>query len=102
MICVVASIELAAGQREKFVEIMHKLVPHVRAEPGCLEYAPMLDAQTEIPAQRPVRDSVVTVIEKWQSVAALETHLTTRHMKEFFQATELMRVGVSLQILQPA
>jgi quinol monooxygenase YgiN len=102
MICVIATVELAKGRREEFLAVMRRLVPTVLAEAGCLEYGPMIDVASGIPGQPPLRGDTVTVVEKWQDLAALAAHLATPHMKRFFEDTELLRVGVSLHILQPA
>ncbi len=102
MIRVIAAIEVAAGRREEFLTVFRKLVPTVLAEAGCLEYGPMIDAALGIPGQEPLRPNTVTVVEKWQSPAALAAHLATPHMQKFFADTESMRVGLVLQILQPA
>jgi quinol monooxygenase YgiN len=74
-------------------------VPKVLAEQGCIEYAPMVDLPN---AMTPLRENVVTMVEKWESLAALEAHLASPHMAEFRRETEPMRLSLSLQILQPA
>jgi len=102
MICVIATIETAAGRRGDLVAVFRGLVSQVRAETGCLEYVPMIDAPSGLEAQGLVRENVVTVVEKWESLAALEAHLKTPHMAEFRRQTEDLRRGISLQILQPA
>ncbi len=99
MICVIATIELNEGRREEFLAIFRELVPKVLAEEGCLEYAPMVDVPTELPGQPPADDNVVTVVEKWSSVEALERHLMAPHMGEFRQQTEPLRRGVTLRVL---
>ena len=71
MLHVIATIQLAPGRRADFLKEFHALVPLVRAEEGCLEYGPTVDSPTSIPAQGVPRADVVTVIEKWASVAAL-------------------------------
>ena len=43
MICVIATIETAAGHRDDLLAVLRKLVPTVRAEKGCIEYTPMID-----------------------------------------------------------
>ena len=102
MIHVIANIELAEGKKDDFLKIVHKLVPKVKTEKGCLEYGPTIDAPTNIKAQMPVRKNVVTFVEKWESVQALEAHLTAPHMLEYRQEVKGMIVGATLQILQPA
>jgi quinol monooxygenase YgiN len=42
------------------------------------------------------------MIEKWESLAALEAHLKTPHMADFRQQAESLRLNLSLQIVQPA
>lgn len=102
MICVIATIETAAGRRDDLLTIFRGLVPQVRAEKGCIEYTPMIDTASGMAAQESIRGNVVTVVEKWESVAALEAHLKTPHMAEFRKQTEPLRLSLSLEILQPA
>ena len=45
MIHVIATIDLVEGQRAAFLKEFHALVPLVRAEAGCLEYGPAIDAE---------------------------------------------------------
>ena len=101
MICVIATIEVVPGRRDELLAATRQIVPKVRAEKGCIEYGPMIDKASGLPAQGPVRPDVVTMIEKWESLAALEAHLKTPHMAEYFQRTENLRRGLSLQILEP-
>jgi quinol monooxygenase YgiN len=97
MIHVIATIELHEGKRDAFLAEFHKLVPLVRTEQGCLEYGPAVDVATGLTAQGPIRDHVVTVIEKWENLDALKKHLQAPHMiayrpkvKNFVQATKLL------------
>jgi quinol monooxygenase YgiN len=101
MICVIATIEVAPGRREELLAAVRRIVPTVRKEEGCIEYGPMVDATSGLPAQGEVRPSVVTMVEKWESLAALEAHLKTPHMMAFFEQTGDMRRGLSLRILEP-
>jgi quinol monooxygenase YgiN len=102
MICVLASIEVASGRRDEFLAVFRQLAPQVRAEAGCIEYAAMVDLPNSVPGQATARPDVVTVVEKWESVAALEAHLMAPHMHQFRKATEQLRRGISLAILEPA
>ena len=63
MIHVVATIEIVAGRREAFLAAFRENVPNVLAEEGCLEYAAAVDLETDISAQPPGRDNVVTVVD---------------------------------------
>ena len=102
MIIVIATIELVEGVRDEFLEAFHELVPRVLEEEGCLEYGPAVDVPTMLPAQGPVRDDVVTVVEKWENVAALEQHLVAAHMSQYRRQVKPLVRSTSLQILEPA
>ncbi|MEO1999766.1 MAG: putative quinol monooxygenase [Planctomycetaceae bacterium] len=101
MIIVLASIEVVADRRTKFLEEFHQIVPLVRAEQGCMEYGPTVDAQTGIDSQA-TDANCVTVVEKWESVAALEAHLAAPHMQSYRVRVKELVVGMELKILEPA
>lgn len=102
MIHVIASIEVAAGRRDEFLSEFHKIVPLVREEDGCVEYGPTVDVETNIDAQGAMRENVVTVVEKWESIEALEAHLIAPHMLEYRTRVKQLVIAAQLQILQPA
>ena len=102
MIYVIATIETAEGKRDAFLDEFHRNVPKVKAEAGCLEYGPTVDVPTDIPVQDPVREQVVTIVEKWESLKALKVHLTAPHMAEYRERVKDLVKGVTLQVLQPA
>ena len=102
MISVIATIETGEGGRDDFLGAFGRLVPKVLAEEGCIEYGPWVDVPTSIPGQSAAGGNVVTVIEKWESVEALEAHLMAPHMLEFRKAIEKLPVSITLQILEPA
>jgi quinol monooxygenase YgiN len=102
MICVIASIDTIPSGRKALLNAFKELAPKVRAEKGCIEYTPMIDLPTSLPSQKPVCENIVTIVEKWESTEALETHLMAQHMIDFRRATEHLRSGIELHILQPA
>lgn len=102
MICVIATIELADGRREEFLQEFRKIVPLVREETGCIEYVPMVDIPTEIDAQAEPVESVVFVVEKWESVDALEAHLMAPHMLDYRKRVKDLVTGAEIRILEPA
>ncbi len=102
MIHVIATVELVAGQRAAFLDEFRKVVPHVLEEPGCLEYGPTVDAETDIPAQLALREDVVTIVEKWQSVEHLKQHLVAPHMQEYRPRVKALIARSTLVILTPA
>lgn len=101
MIFVIATIEVKPGMRDAFLTEFRRNVPNVRAEQGCLEYGPAVDLRTEIKAQIPIRDNVVTIVEKWENLAALNAHLVAPHMATYRERVKDLVVGVTLQILEP-
>ncbi len=101
MIYVIATIELKPGKCEAFLAEFHKNVSNVRAEKGCLEYGPTVDAKTDIKAQIPRRENVVTIVEKWEGLDALKAHLVAPHMTTYRERVRDYVVGTTLQILEP-
>ena len=102
MIRVLATIELAEGRRDEFLAQFAKIVPSVLNEQGCLQYGPMVDVPTSIGTQAVIRENVVTVVEKWESIEALEAHLVAPHMIEYRKKVKEMVSGTELRILKPA
>lgn len=102
MIVVLATIELHPGKRPDFLAEFRQIIPKVRAEDGCLEYFPAVDTVTGLPAQGQPREDVVVVVEKWESLPALETHLIAPHMMEYRPKVKEFVRKVTLQILSPA
>jgi len=101
MIHVLATIQVVEGKRADFLEQFAWVVPQVRAESGCLEYGAAVDVPTGIVVQSPVRPDVVMVIEKWASLAALQTDLQAPHVMEYRRRVSGLVQGVTLQILEP-
>jgi len=99
---VIATIELRPGTREAYLAEFRRLVPKVKAEAGCLDYGPNLDARTDIAAQVPFRDNAVTIVEKWEGLDALKAHLAQPHMAEYRRNVKDYVAKVTLQILEPA
>jgi len=101
MIFVIATTQVKPGTREAFLAEFCRNVPNVRAEKGCLEYGPTVDLATGLKAQIPLRENVVTVVEKWESLEALRTHLVAPHMVEYRTRVKDFVVETSLQVLEP-
>jgi quinol monooxygenase YgiN len=100
MIRVVATIQLQPGTRAAYLAEFHKLVPLVRAEEGCVEYAGALDVASGLAVQPPVRPDVVTVIETWEDLPALAAHLAAPHMAVYRDAVKGYVAGVSLNVME--
>jgi quinol monooxygenase YgiN len=101
MITVLASIRVVKGQRNAFLDIFNANVPKVRNEKGCIEYFPTVDIDSSLTIQN-LDENTVTIIEKWQSLEALNTHLAAPHMLEYKEKVKKLVEEVSLKVLQPA
>jgi len=101
MIVVIANIQIVPGKRDAFVAEFKKIVPAVLAEDGCIEYGPTVDAATDLEKQQ-TDDSIVTIVEKWESLAALKAHLVAPHMTDYRERVKDLVQGSQLRILQSA
>jgi quinol monooxygenase YgiN len=102
MIHVIATVDLAPGTREKFLTEFRKIIPDVRAEAGCIEYGPAIDAETDIAIQYKVGADRVVVIEKWENVAALKAHGVAPHMQAYRAKVKDFVKSMELRVLAPA
>src|SRR5690349_9565024 len=88
MIHVIATLHAAPGRGTDLLREFKQIVPQVRAEAGCLEYGPTLDIDSGIEDLPAARADVLTVVEKWESVAALKAHLSAPHMLTYRAAVK--------------
>lgn len=101
MIHVIATVTLQRNARSAFLEQLQRNVPNVLAEAGCRRYEPAADIPSGLAAQGEPRGDVVTILESWDSIEALQAHLKTPHMAAYRKATEGLVSDVQLQVLQP-
>jgi quinol monooxygenase YgiN len=102
MIYVVATICSQPGRRDEVLRQFARIVPLVRAETGCIAYTPAIDLETNINTQVDPSDDVITVVEQWESVEALEMHLIAPHMIEHRASVKSLVKSVALRVLEPA
>jgi quinol monooxygenase YgiN len=102
MIHVIATVELNPGTRDKFLAEFRKLIPDVKAEVGCIEYGPAIDAETDNPIQFKIGPDKVTIIEKWEDAAALKAHGVAPHMQAYRARVKGFVRGMELRVLAPA
>lgn len=101
MINVIASIHIKEGRLSEFIEIFKANVPKVLKEKGCVEYVPTVDFPTGLPPQE-LNNNVVTIIEKWDCLEDLQTHLKAPHMLEYRERVKNLVDNVSLKVLSEA
>ena len=101
MIHVIAQIQLVPDSRKKFLAEFNQVVPLVRAEAGCIEYAAAVDATSDLERQHRDPDRII-IIEKWETLRQLQDHLTASHMLEYRERVGEMILNAQLNILDPA
>lgn len=102
MIYVVAAIEVKPGKRAEFLALQRHLLPLVRAEQGCLEYVPSVEVSLSEPAKTPLRDNIVMMHEKWETLDSLRAHLVAPHMIDFRGKAQDLLVGVKVEVFESA
>jgi len=103
MIHVIATVETHPGKMREFLEYFSGvLVPQVRQEDGCLQYVPTVDVPNPLPKHPEPRENIVTIVESWASLEALEAHRNAPHMHEYRAVVQPMVARTSIQVLQPA
>ena len=102
MIHVIATIEVRPGRCKDLLAEYRRLVPQVLAETGCIEYGPAVDVASGLGVQPPLRENVVVIVEKWESLEALKAHTQAPHMAAYREAVKQIVVGVELLVLEPA
>ena len=86
---------------EQFLEAFKANVPLVKQEAGCIEYAPTVDVPANLPPQ--VLDaSVVTIVEKWESIEALQAHASAPHMLAYREKVKDIVEGMAIKVLEEA
>jgi quinol monooxygenase YgiN len=101
MIQVIATIELKPDCRDAYLRILNGNVPRVKAEAGCLAYEPSIDVDSGLPVQGGIRPNVVTLVEAWTDLDALQTHLKAPHMAEYREAVKNYVADVRIRVLKP-
>jgi quinol monooxygenase YgiN len=102
MIHVVAIITTKPGQRSAVLQAFNANVPAVRAEDGCIEYGPAVDAEGMGSFQTKFGPDSFVVIEKWRDPAALKAHAAAPHMAAYAAKVKDMLAGRVIHVLSPA
>ena len=102
MIHVVAVLTAKPGKREEILRHFRANVPAVKAEKGCIEYGPAVDAENALGFQTKVGPDTFLVIEKWESMEALKAHAAAPHMVAYAAKVKELIASRTIHILQPA
>ena len=102
MIHVVAIITTKPGQREAVLAAVRANLPAVRAEKGCIEYGPAVDADGIGSFQTKAGPDTIFVIEKWQDAEALKAHAVAPHMAAYAAKVKDLIAARVIHVLSPA
>lgn len=102
MIHVLAIITAKPGQREAMLEAVRANIPAVRAEDGCIEYGPAVDAEGLGNFQTRFGPDTFLVIEKWRDAEALKAHAAAPHMAAYAAKVKDLIAGRVIHVLAPA
>jgi quinol monooxygenase YgiN len=102
MIHVIAVITTKPGLREEVLRAFRANVPNVLQERGCMEYGAAVDAENALAFQTKYGPDTFTVIEKWESMAALKDHAAAPHMAAYGAKVKEMLASRVIHILSPA
>ena len=102
MIHVIAIITANPGTRDEILRHFRANVPAVRAEQGCIEYGAAVDSENALKIQTKWGPDTFLVIEKWDSLEALQAHAAAPHMAAYGAKTKELIVSRVIHILSPA
>jgi len=101
MVYVLALITTKPGLRDTVLEAFTSNVAAVRAENGCIEYGATVDTEGAGPIQTEVGPDTFIVVEKWQSVEALQAHAASDHMAAYGAMVKDMIDSRRIHVLSP-
>jgi quinol monooxygenase YgiN len=102
MIHVLAIVTAKPGKREAILSEFRANIAAVRAEKGCIEYGPAIDAEGMGGFQTKFGPDSFVVIEKWESTDALKAHAAAPHMAAYAAKTKDMIASRVIHVLSPA
>src|SRR5436190_13368300 len=102
MIHVIAIITTKPGQRSSVLELFRANVPNVLAEKGCIEYQATVDFEPALGSQTQFGSETFVVVEKWDSIEALQAHFKAPHMAAYGDKTRDLVASRVIHVLSPA
>jgi quinol monooxygenase YgiN len=102
MIHVIAILTTKPGQRATVLEAIRGNLAAVRAENGCIEYGPAIDADGMGGFQTKAGPDTIFVIEKWADADALKAHAAAPHMAAYAAKVKDLMAARVIHVLSPA
>ena len=101
MIHVIAIITTKPGQRDAVLAAVRDNLAAVRAEQGCIEYGPAIDAEGFGAMQAKFGPDSFVVVEKWADADALKAHAAAPHMAAYAAKVKDLIAQRAIHILSP-
>jgi len=101
MFHVIAVITAKPGLRDSILRHFRANVAAVRAEQGCIEYGAAIDAEDALSFRTKYGPDTFVVVEKWESMEALQAHAAAPHMAAYGAKTKEFIASRVIHILQP-
>ena len=102
MIHVLAIITAKPGQRGGILEAFRANVDAVRAEDGCVAYEAVVDAGDAAPGMAQFGADTFVVVERWESMQALQAHAVAPHMKAYAGKVKDLTANRAIHVMEPA
>lgn len=74
MVYVVVTMQIKKGRVDEFLKMAEELSGFIVKEPGCLAFDFTREVKSPLGIQEPIDPDRVTLIERWESMEALEVH----------------------------
>jgi quinol monooxygenase YgiN len=88
-----ATFVARVGTEDELVRQLRAMVEPSRAEPGCLQYRPLVD---------PERPGTVVMLQEWADQAALDAHFASEHFVSIApQLADLIGEPIAIAELAP-
>ena len=101
MVHVIAVITAKPGQRDAILKEARANLAAVRAEKGCIEYGPVVDAEPAPSFQTKLGPDTFMVVEKWSDMEALKAHAAAPHMAAYAAKVKDLIAKRTIHILSP-
>jgi quinol monooxygenase YgiN len=102
MIHVLALITAHAGMRDRILDAWRGNAAAVRAEAGCLAYDAVVDVSDGGSGFARFGADTFVVVERWESLAALQAHAVAPHMKAYATTVRQWTANRAIHVLEPA
>jgi quinol monooxygenase YgiN len=99
MIHVIATVLIKPGKMAEALEIYRPFTSQVLTEKGCLQYQPSLDLDLGLATQR-LDPNRITVIERWENIAAFRAHLNAPHVLDYRAAIQELLQEITVTVTQ--